>query len=718
MEAMFNNLFQGIFSELGGKALFEWGKEKLTEVHKDKKTHKEALEKAQSRVTDVFIELGDVKKNKLFQLHKKATKRDLRDNNDMVISDDNLVYLLGQLDTNRLKSTIRALNKLDEKVIIQFIELWHNYNNWEKFELLAKKCWGACCRFGESIPWDKLIKYLKEVKKKTKASLKEYDSGTDDAIKNVEKIFEGELCNEQMNQIPEEKWISKVLKKIAIYTKKLDDFYQENKVLATILGIIAAIVIILTIIALDYLFQWLPGTNILMDYLDQYKYFIGFCLGFSLVGWGLYFIISRIRKKVDNLLKGSAVLWMKSFRQVVKLITSISSLIGYPAIELGKLNNQLNEDSVKLLKTILDDIQDFLKKIAIFGTIVISLLLLTATFPGSITVAIILVIIVILSFAFMGITEPIVKPLEGKNNLRNVIKPISVALAIFGSILLLYAHGPGVFRAWLNPFTLYILFLIIMSFRSYHGKWISRSVRTIMTITILVLGISLLLHNNIFADSQPVVFAGNRVEDINNLFASSNYNDELDLHEITDSGYVYRLKNGKLIIDTSLQVKESQVVARGDNDIPYFKETLSEIYLANTESLFTEGPFYYPARFLTKLRIPEPKPEKPANENQKPEIETINKYHPPAEYKYLDGVKTIEAEDDITIVPYLIRKNQYFRIKTASGSDFYVKIKNAADKKEELVIRKSGHRFKCTKFDDVVQLKATVPGEKFIIFPS
>lgn len=175
-----------LFSEFGGKALFEWGKQMLDSARKDAKEFKVVLEKAQSRLTQVFLELGDLENNKLFKLHKKATLGELKDSNGLKISDDNIVYLLGQLKAESLKSTVRALNKLDEETILQFIELWHNYSNWEKFKLLAKKSWAACMTFIENSGIkEKIYFFFKELKKKSKAAEAELDAEVESFIKRI-----------------------------------------------------------------------------------------------------------------------------------------------------------------------------------------------------------------------------------------------------------------------------------------------------------------------------------------------------------------------------------------------------------------------------------------------------------------------------------------------------------------------------------------------------
>lgn len=178
-----------LFSEFGGKALFEWGRQMFDSAKKDAKEFKAVLEKAQSRLTQVFLELGDLENNKLFQLHKKATMGELKDSNGIKISDDNIVYLLGQLKPESLKSTVRALNKLDEETILQFIELWHNYSNWEKFKLLAKKSWSACIAFVENSGIkEKIYFFFKELKEKSKAAEAELDAEIAESINRIKKI--------------------------------------------------------------------------------------------------------------------------------------------------------------------------------------------------------------------------------------------------------------------------------------------------------------------------------------------------------------------------------------------------------------------------------------------------------------------------------------------------------------------------------------------------
>ena len=82
-----------------------------------------------------------------------------------------------------------VLNKFDEETILQFIELWHNYSNREKFMLLAKKCWSACVSFVENSGLKNNVrKFFDELKVKSKIAEAELDAEVDAAIDEIKNI--------------------------------------------------------------------------------------------------------------------------------------------------------------------------------------------------------------------------------------------------------------------------------------------------------------------------------------------------------------------------------------------------------------------------------------------------------------------------------------------------------------------------------------------------
>lgn len=366
-------------------------------------------------------------------------------------------------------------------------------------------------------------------------------------------------------------------------------------------GIIFSLLIVLLVI-IDIGLQMLPGINIVTNYFSDLRVFFGIIFGFGVVLWGLYWLAKILKEKIEKLADDGSILWVKSVQGAAKLINAITSLVGYPSIELAKLNVKVTEESIKLLRDFLEELLSFLQKICIFGSMVLGSLLLIALFPQSILVGIILVALVIISFAIMGITEPLVKPLEGKN-IRNVIRPISIILPIMGSIFLLYMHGPEIYHSLLNPFSVYLIFLLTLSFRSYHGKYISNMVRGTMTFTVVVLFASLILLNLGFYESEEFELIKHKREDWKEMVKSANANEVLNITYIADTTFVFTKvskDNLEAAVDGNgnfLILLPRQEVAKINAPIVYIgAEGFTPVRVKNEFGLYIDEPIYVPTK--------------------------------------------------------------------------------------------------------------------------
>jgi hypothetical protein len=134
-------------SEFVGKAMFEkvqgvFGST-VEEAAKKMKDNTEFLEQNRSRVLDALLELKD-EASKIWEVYQKICRKELKTSNGKTIGEDRFILVLGKLQENRLKSTLRLLNTFPEEKLILTFELldqdwwgdtWHNF--WKK----AKEVW-------------------------------------------------------------------------------------------------------------------------------------------------------------------------------------------------------------------------------------------------------------------------------------------------------------------------------------------------------------------------------------------------------------------------------------------------------------------------------------------------------------------------------------------------------------------------------------------------
>lgn len=429
-----------------------------------------------------------------------------------------------------------------------------------------------------------------------------------------------------------------------------------------------------------------------VDFLSSKTVFTGLLGGGLIVLWGLYFLFKHIKSKLGNLTKEGAILWMKSFSEVAKFLNVLTSLIGYPAFELARVNNKLSEEAIKLLSTVLKDLSTIAKQIAWFGTAMLVALAIGVFFPATPISVILLVILIVISFTVMGLVDPIVKPL-GDKPLRRIIRPISLVLPLFGSIFIFSAHGPEIAEKWANIFFGYLVVLMVLSFKSYHGMYTSDAARYWLWSTVIFLLITLGLTKISFWDSEYFQLINNKTETITEFVKKDNAESKLNLVIITDTIHTFKIVGGKMtpLITIPIETNSNdrfllypgETVSKLNTPIVYDgAEGFTPVRVKNKYGLYTDDPIYVPTKFIGKYNT-----YTPVNDKNEKNLKVTEQIQDTLRYNFPDGT--------------------LFKIVTKSGKPFL----QANGKEWDL--RQSGQMFQKVYSQDIV--RGTVDGEEFSV---
>lgn len=441
--------------------------------------------------------------------------------------------------------------------------------------------------------------------------------------------------------------MQKFIKKI---TQKIQDPKWRKGMVWNLVGITAVIIFL-------YLVDSLLG---LLDIFKERTVPTGLLLGAFIILWGFYFLFTYIKSRIGNLTKAGAILWMKSVAEVAEFVNKFGAIIGYPAIEIARTNNKLTVGAVEVLRVALQNLSDFARRLAIFGSIILIAVMIPIYFPVSNLGMVIIVALIVISFTVMGITEPIVKPLEGKN-LRRIIRPISLALPVIGIIFLFNAHGRPFVDEYANIFFGYIVVLIIMSFKSYHGMYTSNAARHWLWYTVIILLISLGLQRINFWDSEYWLWAKNLGKNATEKVSNDNANSKLNIHLVTDTTAIFiTVKTLTVAGDNqgnTIILIPNDEVSKLDSPLVYNgPEGFATVMIKNEFNLFAQGPVYVPNRFLTKKESTSSKVTDKTENNQSIE-------------------NTLDTEDDNT-----------FTLPPGEN----VKVMNLPQGKENIIFRSTG----------------------------
>ncbi len=188
----------GIFSEAGGKWIFELvknlGQEKIKErIEKVKK-----VENERARIVYAFLSLGDEVKN-LKKYHRWAAEGKLFDYSGKRISENRFIYLLTLIKPERLESALRELDKLPQREFQQMLQMLDQDalgDSWHTAKKKIKQAWKAIQIIFANIDWKKLAadlqslltKQQKKIKRKTNKAMRELDQITEDSLKKLDNL--------------------------------------------------------------------------------------------------------------------------------------------------------------------------------------------------------------------------------------------------------------------------------------------------------------------------------------------------------------------------------------------------------------------------------------------------------------------------------------------------------------------------------------------------
>jgi len=183
-------------SEFVGKAMFEkvqgvFGST-VEDAAKKIKDNAEFLEQNRSRVLDALLELKD-EANKIWEIYQKICRKELKTSNGKTISEDRFILVLGKLQENRLKSTLRLLNTFPEEKLILTFELldqdWWG-DTWHSFWKKAKEVWTVFAVI--------LMNFSGVVSKKIEEIYNEYTRRVPEVSDSLNR-YKQEINNRQLN---------------------------------------------------------------------------------------------------------------------------------------------------------------------------------------------------------------------------------------------------------------------------------------------------------------------------------------------------------------------------------------------------------------------------------------------------------------------------------------------------------------------------------------
>lgn len=443
-------------------------------------------------------------------------------------------------------------------------------------------------------------------------------------------------------------------------------------------------------IAVIIVFLWIVDSVLAyFDIFNDRTVPTGLLLGSFIILWGLYFLFTYIKSKIGNLTKAGAILWMKSIAEVAEFANKFGALIGYPAIEIARTNNKITVGAVEVLREALQNLSDFARRLAIFGSIVLVAIMIPIYFPISNLGMVIIVALILISFTVMGVTEPIVKPLEGKN-IRRVIRPISLALPLIGIIFLFNAHGRPFVDGYTNIFFGYIVVLVIMSFKSYHGMYTSNAARHWLWYTVIALIISLGLQKINFWDSEYWLWAKNQSNDLTQTVRNENADANLNIHSLTDTTVIFVSLSYQpaAAVDNQgniLILMPGDEVSKLDSPLIYLgSEPFATIRTKNEFGLFMNGPVYVPNRFLKEKDLV-----------------------PIAQNQISHNNETQLVDDNIQYINHQYPVGTRYKLFSESGENFYYKTSS-----NKWIIIQSGQLIEVdNEPPNICQVKPKVPND-------